>query len=58
MDEPTELPEGTELELTAADPADELDDKERSRLHAALQQSWASAQAGRTLPAEKILRKR
>lgn len=57
MNEPTDLPEGTEIELTAADSADELDEEERSRLHAALQQSWASAQAGRTFPAEKILRK-
>jgi hypothetical protein len=58
MDEPTELPEGTEPELTTVDPADELDEKQRARLHAALQRSWASAQAGLTLPAEKILSKR
>jgi hypothetical protein len=57
MNEPTDLPEGTEIELTAADPADELDEEERSRLHAALRQSWASLQAGRMFPAERILRK-
>lgn len=55
MNEPTDLPEGTEIELTAMDPADELDEEERARLHAALQQSWASAQAGRMFSAENIL---
>lgn len=57
MNEPTDLPEGTAIELVAMDPADELDEEERSRLHAALQKSWASAQAGRLFSAEKILHK-
>jgi hypothetical protein len=57
MNEPTDLPEGTEIELVAIDSADELDEEERTCLHAALQRSWASVQAGGVFSAEKILRK-
>ena len=52
MDEPTDLPDGTKLEVVEADPyahlddADELGDAERKRLHAVLEKSWARAQAG------------
>ena len=55
LDEPTTLPEGTELDLGVIDPGDELDEEERSRLHEALRASWASAQAGRTISAEELL---
>ena len=57
LNEPTELPEGTILDLEVADAADELDDDEREALHAALDRSWASAQAGTARPAEEILQK-
>jgi hypothetical protein len=36
VDEPTELPEGTVLDLVVADSGDELDDEERAQLHAAI----------------------
>ena len=55
MDEPTELPEGTVLELTAADPGDDLDDEERAALHDALAKSWEQARAGKLIPAEEVL---
>lgn len=57
LDEPTELPEGTVLELTVADRGDDLDEEERAALHAALDASWASAQAGNTRQAKEILSK-
>ena len=57
IDEPTAFPEGTEIDLAVADVGDELDDEERSALHTALAESWASAQAGRTSPATDLLRK-
>jgi hypothetical protein len=36
MDEPTELPEGTEIDLVAVGGGDDLDDEERAALHAAI----------------------
>ena len=57
MDEPTELPEGTVLELAAYDPGDDLDDAERAELHSALEKSFAEARAGRLIPVEKVLAK-
>ncbi len=57
LDEPTEFPEGTVLDLTLADHGDDLDEDERAALHAALDTSWASARAGKTHPAKQILHK-
>jgi hypothetical protein len=57
VDEPCELPEGTELDLALAEDEDELDDAERAALHAALEDSWASARRGETRPAELLIQK-
>lgn len=53
MKEPTKLPDGTVVPLyesedpyTHLDTADELDDQERAKLHAALEHSWEQAQSG------------
>jgi hypothetical protein len=46
LDEPTALPEGTELDLIIDDEGDDLTDHERQALHEALLRSWTSAQAG------------
>jgi hypothetical protein len=46
VDEPTDLPEGAEVELIAADSWDDLDDDERERLHAALASSEDDVHAG------------
>jgi hypothetical protein len=57
VDQPTALPEGTELDLTIVEPGDDLDDGERAALHAALAQAWESACTGKSSPAEELLRK-
>ena len=56
VDEPTELPEGTELELLPLDPGDWLDETDRAALHKALRESDADVAAGRLFEAEEILR--
>lgn len=54
VDEPTDLPEGAEVELIAADSWDDLDDAERERLHAALAASEEDVRAGRVRPAAEV----
>ena len=56
MDEPTDIPEGSEIELVIADDEENLDEKERERLHRALRKSWASAKRGDTRPVREIMR--
>ncbi|MGB8222435.1 MAG: antitoxin family protein [Polyangiales bacterium] len=53
VDEPTDLPDGTELDLVIGDG---LDGAERAALHAAIRQAWASFQAGDGRPASDVLR--
>ncbi len=57
IDEPTNLPEGTELELLPLDPGDWLDDADRAALHAALAQSQTDVDAGRLVDAADILKR-
>jgi hypothetical protein len=57
LDEPTTLPEGTELELLPLDPGDWLDDADRAALHAALAQSQADVEAGRVIDAVDVLKR-
>ena len=56
LDEPTDLPEGTEVELLPLDPGDWLDETDRAKLHEALRQSDADVAAGRLVEADEILR--
>lgn len=56
FDEPTELPEGTEVELLPLDPGDWLDDAGRVALHKALRESDADVVAKRLIDAEEVLR--
>ena len=56
FDEPTDLPEGTEVELLPLDPGDWLDDADRAALHEALRASNADVAAGRLVDAEEMLR--
>ena len=56
VDEPTSLPEGTEVELLPLDPGDWLDDADRAALHAALAQSAADVAAGRLIDASEIVK--
>jgi hypothetical protein len=55
MDEPTELPEGTELTLTVLDEGDDLDDADRARLHESLRRSMTQAKAGRLIDGDKVI---
>jgi hypothetical protein len=46
LDEPTDLPEGAEVELI---PADDMDDDEREALNCSLDEGIEEARAGNTL---------
>ncbi len=54
LDEPTDLPEGDEVELVPAD-VDDMDDEERAALRAELQASIAEAREGRLIDAEDVI---
>lgn len=56
LDEPTTLPEGTEVELLPLDPGDWLDEADRAALHAALAQSDADVAAGRLIDAADVVK--
>ena len=51
LDEPTNLPEGCEVELI---PADELDDEERAELDRSLRAAIAEANAGDVVDADEF----
>jgi hypothetical protein len=53
LNEPTELPEGTEVDLLPLEPVDPSD---RGALHHALAASQNDIEAGRLLDAEEVLR--
>ena len=60
IDEPTDLPNGTEIYLVPTaplegEPVDDLDDEERAELHQAIREGFDDAKAGRTIPAEQWL---
>ena len=55
LDEPTELPEGSEVDLVLADDGDDLDDSDRARLHAALGRSAEQFSRGRGIDAKEAL---
>jgi len=55
VDEPTDLPDATEIELMPLDPGDWLDESDRGALQEALRQSEADARAGRLVSADVIL---
>lgn len=54
LDEPTNLPEGCEVELI---PADELDDEERAELDRSLDEALEDAHAGNTVDGPEFLAK-
>jgi hypothetical protein len=55
LDEPTDLPEGSEVELVAVD--EDFDPAERARLDAALERSMAQAKAGQLIDADAVIEK-
>ena len=54
LDEPTDLPEGAEVELVAVTD-DDLDDEDRARLHAALAASEEEFRSGKGIPAADVI---
>lgn len=56
VDEPTDLPEGTVVELLPLDPGYWLDEEDRAALHQALKDSDEDIKAGRLVDTEVILR--
>ena len=55
VDEPIDLPDGTEVELAVVDPGDDLEDAERERLHAALLEAQEEIDRGQGIPAERVI---
>lgn len=55
LDEPTNLPEGTEVELTVVED-DDFEPEERARLHEALDVGIAAARAGDHVDAGDFIR--
>jgi hypothetical protein len=55
VDQPTSLPDGTEVELVPLDPGDWLDEADRAALHAALSESAIDVAAGRLVDAADLL---
>ena len=56
LDEPTALPEGTEVDLLLLDPGDWLGTENRAALHRALAASRKDLEGGRLVDAEEVLR--
>ena len=56
VDEPTDLREGTELQLLPLDSGDWLDEADRAALHEAIRESDADVSAGRIVDADEILK--
>jgi len=55
LDEPTELPEGAEVELVPMDDIDELSPEERARLHGFLADSIRRHVPGTGVPADAVI---
>jgi hypothetical protein len=55
VDEPTGLPEGTEVELLPVDDVDELDPEDRAKLYGFLAESIRTHVPGTGTPAEALL---
>ena len=55
VDEPTDLPEGTVLDLVLDDEGDNLDAVERAALNDAIARAWAEVKAGDVVPADELI---
>jgi hypothetical protein len=55
VDEGVDLPDGTEVKLTLVDDVDELDEEDRARLHAALEQAQDEIDRGEGIPASEVI---
>ncbi len=55
LDEPVNLPDGTEVSLLPADQHDDLDEDDRSHLHAAISRAHEQRGRGEGVSAEHLL---
>lgn len=55
LDEPSDFPEGTEIELALVDAGDELDPEESAALQELLSASWTEALRGDKHPADELV---
>lgn len=55
VDEPTDLPEGTVLDLVVDDEGDDLDAAEREALHESIARAWAEVKSGDVVPATELI---
>ena len=55
LDVPTDLPDGTVLDLVVDEGVDDLDPAEREALHAALDHAIEQVERGEVVSAEKVL---
>ncbi len=55
VDEPTDLPEGTVLNLVVDDEGDDMDDAERAALDESVARGLDAARAGKVRPAADVL---
>ncbi len=54
VDETVDLPNGAQVQLTLVD-GDDLDDEDRARLHAALDEAQDELDRGEGIPTEQVL---
>ena len=57
VDEPTDLPDGTLLDLVVENRGGIMSPEELAALNAALDRSWAQAEAGQLIPVAEVLEK-
>jgi hypothetical protein len=55
VDDPTSLPDGTQLRLVEVPDVDDLNDDERVELHAAIREGLEDVEAGRTVDAAEVI---
>ena len=55
VDEPIDLPDGSEVALAVIDDGDDLDDEDRARLHAAIDRGRAQLDRGEGIPASEVI---
>ena len=55
VDESVDLPDGAEVQIAVVDGGDQLDDEDRARLHAAIEQAQDELDRGEGIPAAQFL---
>lgn len=55
VDETVDLPDGAEVQIAVVDAGDQLDDEDRARLHAAIEQAQDELDRGEGIPATDFL---